>query len=143
MDPWLEIFIAEHAPRCPVCRGSLSRERPECTRCGDSVRLGLKVTEAYLLAWGTSVVASALMAGCGLFLLTLILRRPQILERGEMLKAVMIAACGIGVLAAIAEISLVWGRRLFCRLPRWAQCVIAAGVLGLLIVDITSLVLVM
>jgi hypothetical protein len=144
MDVWFVSFVRSYGAACPSCRRTLGEPEPQCPRCGVELRLGVKIPQLYLLAWGITLTTCAVMAGCGLFLLFLIARRPSNLHRGDWVEfSVLVTVCGLGVLMAVAAVVLAGWRQGFCRLPRWTQWLLAGGALCLLLMGAVGLVAVL
>jgi uncharacterized membrane protein len=127
MEPWLETYVRAYGGICPSCRQSLTAPAEHCLRCGVPLRLGVKITELYLLAWGIALTTSLLTAGCGLLVLFCVARRPSLLSRGDLLYRCGISGtCVLGILMAAAALVLLLTRRSFCRLIRSVQWALAA-----------------
>jgi nitrate reductase gamma subunit len=144
MDHWLQAFCRDYVPACPGCRASLSDATDRCPRCRLELRLGTKILEPYLAAWGTAMGAFGIIAGCGLFLLMLIVRRPFIVARmwssHDPKPIVILCAAAGGVLGAIVTAVLIARRRHFCRIRRagqWAAAAAAISVLFLYAIALT------
>jgi hypothetical protein len=141
MNGWLEVFVRNYRPACPVCRSSpLILYGSRCAGCGYEVQLAVKVTEIFLLAWGLALASLAIVAGCGIFLLLLVCIRPTILDQGSTIAAgVMLANCAAGVLAAILTVALGLMRRRFCRFPQGVQWFLVAATFFVMLVCAVSL----
>jgi len=142
-DPWLTSYITAYRPACPICGRPLLLHGLACSRCHMVIRLGLRAaSRLYRLAWGIAVASSALCAGCGLFLLLLILRRPQNLHRGDILyQAILVANCVLGVFQVAATLALLVFRRWFCRWPwavRWGVAALFAGILVASVISLAA-----
>ena len=130
----MESYVRAYGAECPSCRRPLPGPADHCPWCRVPLRLGVKITELYLLAWGIVLTASVLVAGCGLLMLFCVIRTPNLLDRGDILYRLAIGGiCGLGVVMAIASVLLVLTRRAFCRLPRPAQWSLATVALVILL----------
>jgi hypothetical protein len=135
-DEWLTEYVKSFGGTCPLCRAPLVAGELHCTRCRSELQLGLKVLELYLLAWGMALGATAVMAGFGLFLLLLILRRPHFRDAAETI--IVLGNCFMGLMMALSTITLLVFRRRFCRLPRISQWVVAVFLAGAALVGVIS-----
>src|SRR4051794_5568084 len=98
-DAWLSSYVRTFSANCPVCRMALAEDRSDCPRCRFELRLGLKVREVYLAAWGVSLGGALVVAGFGLFILLIMALRgdpPVHLPYGM---AVIWFICVLGILA--------------------------------------------
>jgi hypothetical protein len=140
MDAWLTSYVRMYGAMCPSCRRTLAETAGRCPKCGAELRLGVKIPQMFLLAWGTTLAACAVQAGCGLFLLFLIMRRPFLLRRGDWAYvSVLLTVCSLGALTAVAAVVLAGCRRRFCRWPRPVQWLLAAGAVGVLMMGAVGL----
>ena len=130
-DAWLAEYVKTFGGSCPLCRTPLLPGNERCTRCRSELRLGLKVLEAYLLAWGVALGAAAITSGFGLFMLLLFLRRPHLSNERE--TVVILCVCGLGVLMSAVTGLLLAMRKRFYRLARITQWSLAALFGGLAI----------
>jgi hypothetical protein len=144
-DPWLSTYIRAYHPACPLCARPLSDDADHCRHCGSELRLGLKpASRLYRLSWGIALGSSAFSAGCGLFLILLLLRRPMNLHRGtEVYQWTLLANCALGIFQTLAGAAFLVARRRFCRLPGEVRWIVAILCLAVFIGGVASLALVL
>jgi hypothetical protein len=123
-DPWLQTFVEQYRAECPSCRRQLVAAGDQCPFCGLKYRLGLKVVEAYLLAWGATLGCLALNAGLGMFLLFLILHDMKL--GGSFKEWVVFGVALEGTFSLVPVVLLLAFRKRFCSIARWLQWVGAA-----------------
>ncbi len=139
-EPWLAVFIETFGAPCPACATPLVVPADACPKCRTQLRLGMKITESYLLAWGICIATSGLMAGFGMFLLFLFLLRgnPPTSRDPFITTIICYANMSAGAFMTLAMIFLLAARKVFCRWPRRVQWIMASATLMMLAAMVVS-----
>jgi hypothetical protein len=98
------------------------------------------MTEPFLLAWGGALTAAILTAGCGLIILFVVVVRSYMPPSSEA-RLTFIGLSIAGVVMTVGAVMLLVARRKFCRLTRWAQWVVTALVMLVMVLCMTAAVI--